>query len=195
MASSYPYSITLIRRSQQILFDINVKSSCSKIPRYYLFKLRKTRIIVWQNNVLSLSPTFFNCVEFSRWTNRKIFYSHVIFIPLQIPLHCFRSMLWWRSIQEYNKFFKSLSYSFKVSNKGKTVKPIILSEQLFIPSLDNTPTKSMVLLWEPVTVTTGLLYLAIHFLFIHKSCTNIDSSCTRICHPVLRLVRISCTLF
>jgi hypothetical protein len=37
-SQSHIYSITLIRRSQQILFDIKVKSGCSIILRYCLFK-------------------------------------------------------------------------------------------------------------------------------------------------------------
>jgi hypothetical protein len=42
----YLYSITLIHRSQQILFNIKIKSFCSIILGYCLFKLRKTRIII-----------------------------------------------------------------------------------------------------------------------------------------------------
>ena len=63
-----------------------------------------------------------------------------------------------------------------------------------LPSLDSTP-KTIVLLWDPVTVTIGLFCLIIHFLLIYRSCTNIDSSCTRICHSVLRLTRMFCNLF
>jgi hypothetical protein len=33
------YSITLVHGSQQILFDVKVKSCCPIIPGYYLFKV------------------------------------------------------------------------------------------------------------------------------------------------------------
>ena len=88
-----------------------------------------------------------------------------------------------------NFFLTSLRYSIKewLSNLSYCLNNCL-------PSLDSTP-KMIVLLWEPVTVTTGLFCLTIHFLLIHKSCIKIDSSCTRICHSVLRLIKMFCTLF
>ena len=106
------YLITLIRRSQQILFNIQVKSCCSVISRYYLFKMRKTRIIVWQNIVLSLSPAFFNSINQANQINRKIFYSHTIFISLQIYLYYFRSML---GCSLYTKITNFLNFFFTSS--------------------------------------------------------------------------------
>ena len=41
------YSITLIRRFKQIFFDISIKSYCLVILKYYSFKVRKTRIIIY----------------------------------------------------------------------------------------------------------------------------------------------------
>ena len=88
-----------------------------------------------------------------------------------------------------NFFFTCSRYLIKelLSNRSYCLNNCLLS-------LDIIP-KIMVLLWEPVTVTTGLFSFDIHFLFIHKSCTKIDSSCTRMRHPVLRLIKMSCTLF
>ncbi len=41
------YSITLIRRFKQIFLDISIKSYCLVILKYYSFKVRKTRIIIY----------------------------------------------------------------------------------------------------------------------------------------------------
>ena len=64
------------------------------------------------------------------------------------------------------------------------------------PSADNTP-KTMVLLWEPVTVTTGLFSFWIHLLFPGKieSRIKVDSSSTRAFQPFLRAIKVFCTLF
>ena len=65
-----------------------------------------------------------------------------------------------------------------------------------LPSRDSTP-KAMVLLWEPVTVTTGLFSLEIHLLFLvmAESCMKMDSSCTSTFQPFLRLASIPLILF
>ena len=117
------------------------------------------------------------CIKFWR-SNRKIFKSNSILICIKICFCNFGTM-WWRCpINKHYKFTKSILYMFQIIHKYATVKLFVLSKQLFAFT-DRQP-KITVLLREPVTLTTGLLSLEIHFFFlIRQSYTNMDSSCTR----------------
>jgi hypothetical protein len=141
----------------------------------------------------SYPPAFFYSVKL-RQAHRKVLHSYRFQIPLQVLSFCLGPVLGW-PIGKYDEFLKLLFWILKVCDKGMAVKsPYCLNSCL--PSGDSTP-KVMVLLWDPVTVTMGLLSFIIHFLhFVMIGlCVKMASSRTSTFQSFLRWVSIPLCFF